>query len=460
MLNTDTPLDITLLSVSDLNREAKALLHNHFNHVAVTGEISNLSRPSSGHVYFTLKDATAQVRCAYFKFQRKQDDLPLENGHAVIVNAKVSLYEPRGDYQLIVTHITQQGVGQLQIAFERQKKQLEKKGLFDSAHKKPLPKLPHCIGIISSKTGAALQDILKVLQRRFPAIPIILYPATVQGEQAADQICQAITTANQNLHCDVLILARGGGSIEDLWSFNETTVAHAIYDSKIPIITGIGHQTDFTIADFVADVRAATPSAAAETATPDQRTYLAHINTQSQRLIQYLNNLLSLRKNELNHLKRRLKHPRQKLMEFAQAIDQIEQRLLRATQSQIAYKGTALSEKNRRLLIATPLKKISIAKVQLKEKLHQLKHHCDIQLTHRQTKLQHLARSLDAISPLKTLQRGYSITKRQSNHEIISSVQNVHTKETILTICQDGVIESEVTATKQQDSITKNLEKT
>src|SRR3990167_8481765 len=291
-----------IYSVSKLNAESAVLLSTHFGFIYVTGEISNLSRPSSGHLYFSLKDDQAQIRCALFRFQHQKMDFALENGQEIIVQAKVSLYEPKGDYQLIVSSIQLAGAGKLQIAFEQLKKELEKAGLFDEKHKKPLPLFPKQIGVITSPTAAALQDILKVLKKRFPSMPVIVYPTQVQGNLAAAQIAAAIQQANQHNVCDVLILARGGGSIEDLWSFNEKIVAQAIFDSVIPIVTGIGHQTDFTIADFVADVRAPTPSAAAEMVSPDRDELLLQISHQQQRLFHLMRTSIQFHQHHLLQL--------------------------------------------------------------------------------------------------------------------------------------------------------------
>ena len=256
-----------IYTVSQLNRETGQLLSRHFLSIRVEGEISNLSTPASGHVYFSLKDANAQVRCAMFKNQRRRGGFKPENGKQVIVTAEVSLYEPRGDYQLIVEHIEEAGDGALRRAFDALKLKLSAEGLFDAANKQSLPALPKAIGVITSPSGAAIRDILTVLQRRFPAIPVIIYPTAVQGTNAQHEIAGAIAIANKSWQCDVLILARGGGSLEDLWAFNEEKVARAIATSSIPIISGIGHETDFTIADFAADLRAPTPSAAAEHAS-------------------------------------------------------------------------------------------------------------------------------------------------------------------------------------------------
>lgn len=387
-----------IYTVSALNAEASSLLTSHFGAIWVSGEISNLSRPSSGHLYFSLKDSGAQIRCALFRFQHQKVDFTLENGQQVIVRAQTGLYEPRGDFQLIVTSVQLAGSGKLQLAFEQLKKDLEKAGLFDDMHKKPLPLFPKQIGIITSTTAAALQDILKVLKRRAPQIPIIIYPTMVQGDNASSQMVDAIRDANTRAECDVLMLARGGGSIEDLWPFNEKNVAHAIFESNIPIVTGIGHQTDFTIADFVADFRAPTPSAAAECVSPNRDEYLNLLSQQLLRLRNIMFTQLKSHQNHLTHLQKRLQHPGEKLRIQAQQLDQLENQLLRAMR---------------------------------------------FYLNQKHEKIAHCAQLLETLSPLKILQRGFSITRKKSG-ALITFCNEVTTGEIIVTRVSDGEIESKV----------------
>lgn len=387
----------TIYSVSALNRETNALLESHFRIIWVQGEISNLSRPSSGHAYFSLKDAHSQIRCALFRLQQKQIPFPLENGQEIIIEAQVSLYEPRGDFQLIVLNVQLAGNGKLQLAFEKLKKELLEAGLFDERYKKPLPKIPKKIGIITSQTGAALQDILKVLNKRFPSIPIFIYPTTVQGETAASQICDAITLANHHNICDVLILARGGGSIEDLWPFNEKMVAKSIFNSTIPIVTGIGHQTDFTIADFVADFRAPTPSAAAESATPDAQEFLNFLTHQLQRLQKNMLSIYNHCQINLMHLTKRLQHPGQKCRERAQQLDQFENNLYRIMQFYI---------------------------------------------TSNRAKISDATTTLNALNPLNVLQRGFSMTREKLSQKILTNRSDVKVGDTIITLLKEGEIES------------------
>jgi exodeoxyribonuclease VII large subunit len=336
MMKTDNP---TILSVSQLNRATSQLLAEHFMMVTVEGELSNLAAPASGHLYFTLKDANAQVRCAMFRNQQRRLNFKPENGKQVIVKAQVSLYEPRGDYQLIIEDLQAAGDGRLRQVYDNLKLKLSKEGLFDTAHKKALPVLPNAIGVITSATGAALHDILTVLKRRFAAIPVFIYPVTVQGEQAKYDISRAIALANERRDCDVLIVGRGGGSLEDLWAFNEEIVARAIFASDIPIISAVGHETDVTIADFVADFRAPTPSAAAEQASPDVAQWLSRFVQLESRLQQPIQRRLNQYQQSLDWLSKRLEQ------QSMQQLKQLKQRL--ATASQTLHAVSPLATLNR-----------------------------------------------------------------------------------------------------------------
>ena len=383
-----------ILTISQLNSEAKQLLEENFQYSWVIGEISNLSQPSSGHIYFTLKDNNAQVRCALFRMSRRWVNFTPENGQQVLVSAKVSLYEARGDFQLIASRMQLAGDGALQIAFEKLKIKLEQEGLFLEEHKKEIPKQPRCVGVITSSSGAALRDILHVLKRRFSKLPVIIYPSMVQGEQATATLIDAINTANNRNECDVLILARGGGSLEDLWCFNEEALARSIFESEIPVVTGIGHETDFTIADFVADIRCPTPSAAAEYISPDINEWRNYLNTISSSLIDSIKQQINISSLTLRHLQKRLRHPGDILREQSQHLDQLEQSLL-----------------------------LSFNNLIIKKKM----------------KFESLCRMLDAVSPLQTLSRGYSILKDENN-SIINSTKDVKTGQNIKAIVSDGQI--------------------
>jgi exodeoxyribonuclease VII large subunit len=344
-------------SVTRLNREAKALLESGLPALWVEGELSNLSRPASGHWYFTLKDAGAQVRCAMFRGSNLRVRVAPRDGLQVLVRARVSLYEARGDYQLIVEHLEEAGEGALRRRFEELKARLAAEGLFDAARKRPLPRLPRRIGVVTSPSGAALRDILHVLARRFPAVPVLVYPVPVQGATAAGEIAVAIRAASAAREVELLIVARGGGSLEDLWAFNEEAVARAIRDSAIPVVTGIGHEIDFTIADFAADVRAPTPSGAAELAVPDRGEWLRALATGTNRLATAWRRWSGRSREQLGWLARRLErlHPRARLAAQAQRLDELEARLGRAARQRLDRERLRLGAATRTLHAVSPL---------------------------------------------------------------------------------------------------------
>ncbi len=381
-----------ILSVSELNQISKSILENSLGSQLITGEISNLATPSSGHRYFSLKDNKAQVRCALFKRNYQKPHIEIKNGQQVIVQANVSLYAARGDYQLIVNEVTDSGAGILQLQFEKLKKKLLSEGLFDTKHKAPLPHQANTIGIITSSSGAALQDILKVLKRRFPAIHIIIYPTLVQGKTASKDLIKAIQTANQRNESDLLVLSRGGGSIEDLCCFNDEALAHAIFNSALPIVTGIGHEIDTTIADLVADYRAATPSAAAECVSPDKATYLHTLLALQNNLQNRFLQLINIKNYELQNLSSALQHPKEKIRENIQTLDQIESQL----------------------------------KQQIVSTLHL-----------EQENMRFCATQLNTLNPLNTLKRGYAIVY-DNNNNAISSINKIKQKQQIKIKLQDG----------------------
>ena len=395
MVSTDKPI----FTVSGLNQAVRSHIETAFPFVWVEGELSNVACPASGHMYFSIKDHQAQVRCAMFRMRVRHLPFPPEEGMQVLVQGRVSLYEARGDYQLIVESMEERGDGALQRAFEALKKRLAAEGLFDQAHKQPLPALPRCIGVITSSTGAALRDILSVLARRFIAIPVIIYPTAVQGAEASKQIVAALEIANARQECDVLLLARGGGSIEDLWPFNEEIVARAIYESRIPIVSGVGHEVDFTIADFVADVRAPTPSVAAETVSPDATEWLHRLQHTHKRLIQGMGQLLKHWHTQLGHLRQRLRHPKHRLEAYAQQCDYLEQNLERAM------------------------------------------HHI---LERKSSELAHHSGTLNAISPLATLGRGYAIVSDSQSGTILTSAKDTQKGQRIHAQLAEGVLHCEV----------------
>lgn len=390
-----------VFTVHQLNQAARLLMEGSFQLIWVKGELSNVALPRSGHIYFTLKDQHAQIRCAMFKGSNRRLNFTPTDGMAVLLRASVSIYEERGDYQLIVSHMEEAGLGQLQQAFEALKVKLEKEGLFDADHKKPFPRFPSRIGVITSHTGAAIKDILSVISRRYPIVEVTIYHTQVQGKDAAGDIIKALEWANQRQKDDVLILARGGGSLEDLWCFNEESVARCIYASKIPIISGIGHEVDFTIADFVADLRAPTPSAAAETITPNSieviqlfEQYNKHLTTAISRLLQYF-------KQKVDLLDKQLIHPGQRLSQTKLHCEQLQQRLVQAMQT----------------------------------KLQILQH-----------KFVDISGQLHLVSPLSTLQRGYAIVTSKDTQEIIKDANVLKVGEKVETRLGKGKFVSIVEA--------------
>ncbi|MEQ1560701.1 MAG: exodeoxyribonuclease VII large subunit [Methyloglobulus sp.] len=434
-----------IYSVSQLNRETARLLGEHFVSIRVEGEMSNLSIPASGHCYFTLKDANAQVRCAMFRSQQRRSFVP-ENGKQIIVKAQVSLYEPRGDYQLIVESIEAAGEGALRRAFDELTQKLAAEGLFSLEHKKTLPTLPKTIGVITSPSGAAIRDILTILRRRFAAVPVIIYPVAVQGENAKYEVAKAIATANTLKQCDVLIVARGGGSLEDLWTFNEEMVARAIFASRIPVISGIGHETDVTIADFVADLRAATPSAAAEHATPDQQQWLNKFNDLELRLQQHLLRLQRQQQQKLDWLTGRLQqqHPNQKLNHNRQRLDNLEIRLNKAIQLRLGHQQRIVETHTARIWQSSPLAAIRRYQQQQAYLYERLNTANNNRLKQLNLRLLNASQTLHAVSPLATLGRGYAIVTDPVSGKIISSTGQLKIGDKITTRLAKGQFSSRV----------------
>ena len=445
MFNTSI-LEKKIYTVSQLNRETKNLLSEHFSYIQVEGEISNLSRPSSGHIYFSLKDKKAQIRCAMFKSQQQRLGFKPENGKQIIISAQVSLYEARGDYQLIVDKMKEAGEGALQIAFEQLKNKLQTEGLFDPDLKQSPPEIPTQIGVITSPSGAAIHDVLSVLKRRFPAIPILIYPAAVQGNLAKSEIVTALETANKQKQVDVIILARGGGSIEDLWAFNEECVARAIVKSKIPIISGIGHDVDFTIADFVSDLRAPTPSVAAENAVPNQTTWLSTFQSLENQLKKAIQLKILNSQQSTNWINKRLQqqHPGQKLQRHAQTLGHLDARLTRAIDDKIKQNKHLVTNQVTIFQQHNPSSKIARYKEQQHYLYTRLSNAIQHQLEKLQSKHLSLVQTLHAVSPLATLERGYAIVTEPESSSVISSTKKLSINDKIKTRFIDGELISQV----------------
>ena len=441
-----------IYSVSQLNQSVRLMLENQLGAVWLTGEISNFSQPVSGHWYLSLKDENAQVRCAMFRMKNLRVSFRPTNGMLVLVRANVSLYEPRGDYQLIIESMHLAGEGLLMQQFEALKLKLAAEGLFAQHLKKNLPHFSKAVGIITSKTGAALQDILHILQRRDPSLKIIIYPTAVQGKDAATEIAQMIELANQRQEVDVLIVGRGGGSLEDLWCFNEEMVARAIFHSHLPVISAVGHETDVTIADFVADVRAPTPSAAAELVSRNQTELLQQLQYRRQRLEIALDRLFAEKQQKLRHLSLRLhnQHPQAQLRIQQQLITQLSHRLqqsLRHRWQKTAENLTALSMRLYKNPLPLRLQQYEQQLAQLKVRLNS---HMNLTLSLQQKQLAHLCGKLDSLSPLRVLARGYSITQNQQNFTI-RSMKDVNVGEQIKTRLPDGDIISQVIRLEEKE---------
>lgn len=394
------PKDVKIYSVAEITRHIKFLIEESFPSLVVRGEVSNLSLHSSGHVYFTLKDELAQIKCVIWRSQAERMGVALEDGMKILVRGKLSLYEKGGYYQITVSGLQPEGIGELQLAFERLKKKLFAEGLFSEEHKKPIPEYPETVGIVSSPTGAAIRDIVSVIRRRMPTVQIILAPVKVQGEGAANEIAQAIEDFDRYGQADVLIIGRGGGSLEDLWAFNEEKVARAIYGCSTPTISAVGHEIDFTIADFVADVRAATPSAAAELAVPDKEEVLQQLANIRYTLAQNCENMIDRYRDQLKYFEERyaFRRPENIIEQFRQQTDEFERRIIRQTQHRIVSTNQTLD---------------------------------------------HLEKQLSTLNPKNTLKRGYTITRQNNN--VVQRASKLKEREPAVIEFYDGTAEAEIT---------------
>jgi exodeoxyribonuclease VII large subunit len=398
-------------TVSELTAKIRDLLAKNFTGIAVQGEISNCREAQSGHIYFTLKDDRAQVRCVFFKQQQRGIKFRPEDGLQMAVRGSISVYEPRGEYQIYVESLEPIGLGALQLAFEQLKKRLEAEGLFDAARKKPLPLLPSRIGLITSPKGAAVRDVVRILTRRFPNVHLTVYPVRVQGEGSAEEIVKALKFFNAKKMVDVLILARGGGSLEDLWSFNEEIVARAIFASEIPVISGVGHEMDFTIADFVADVRASTPSAAAELVVQTRREFDKHIADLRETisgLIRYRLLELSRRVHELS-ARRGFRRPLDLLRQQRQRADEMTSRLALGLRARLNDSRKRFTAAHLRIVSFDFRVKISAFRLRLEKRSAELGFRAERLLRSKRDRWQRLSLQLQERGPLKVLERGYAI---------------------------------------------------
>ncbi|HEM6744149.1 TPA: exodeoxyribonuclease VII large subunit [Citrobacter farmeri] len=446
MLSSQTS---AIFTVSRLNQTVRLLLEQEMGQVWISGEISNFSQPSSGHWYFTLKDDTAQVRCAMFRNSNRRVTFRPQHGQQVLVRANITLYEPRGDYQIIVESMQPAGEGLLQQKYEQLKAKLQAEGLFDQQHKQALPSPAHCVGVITSKTGAALHDILHVLKRRDPSLPVIIYPTAVQGDDAPGQIVRAIELANARQECDVLIVGRGGGSLEDLWSFNDERVARAIFASMIPVVSAVGHETDVTIADFIADLRAPTPSAAAEMVSRNQQELLRQILSAQQRLGMAMDYFLANRSRRFTQIYHRLQqqHPQLRLARQQTALERLHQRMNVAIDGQLKRTSQHQARLLQRLNQQSPQPRIYRAQTRIQQLEYRLAENVRSRLSTTRERFGNAVTHLEAVSPLSTLARGYSVSTA-TDGKVLKKVKQVKTGDVMTTRLEDGWVESQVTDIK------------
>ena len=419
--------EIKIISVTELNKLAKSLLENGIPKLWIEGEISNLAKPASGHIYFSLKDETSQIRCAWFKQRQSINANDISNGMKMLALGKISLYQPRGEYQFIIEKMETAGEGDLKRKYEELKQKLFNEGLFDRERKLEIPKLPKKIGVITSPSGAAIRDVLSILKRRFPLLPIVIFPITVQGDNAAPDIENALKNANLRADCDVLILTRGGGSLEDLWAFNEEIVARAIHVSKIPIISAIGHETDTTIADFVSDVRAPTPSGAAEIVTPDQNELLKLLKTLFGRIEHETNQYINSKSQSMDWLSKRLSQssPIMTVRKQIEISGNLRKLLFSSIGRNLSLHSKAVDSLKFRLNSSSPKLEIQKAISHLSEMQLKITTSTNSSVTKINSQLTALGKTLDSLSPLKTLDRGYAVARDSKTKKIISNSEKV-----------------------------------
>ncbi len=436
-----------IFNVSELNNRCKQILENEFTTIWLEGEISNFAAPASGHWYFSLKDQKAQIRCAMFRFKNQSCKFIPEEGMSILVRAKVSLFEPRGEFQLNIEYLEVAGTGALLRQYEKLKNKLQKEGLFDAAVKQPICYYNKRIGVITSASGAAIHDVISVIRRRYPLQELIIYPCLVQGDQAAEQIIQQLNIANMRKEVDLLLMVRGGGSLEDLWCYNDEALARAIFTSELPIVTGIGHEVDFTIADFVADLRAPTPSAAAEKTTQDQREILQNIEALEAWQIQFIQNKLQIHNQQLDWLIRGLQSPEAIIYSRQQQLRLLKHRMKTAIESKrLSLKERfqslrlKLSQTDPNIKIQTAEQKRELFKQRLLQNMHN-------NLAEKQSQFRELFIKLDSLSPLSILGRGYSMTTDSSNN-LVTNADEVSVGEILVNKLKAGEVISKVTKIK------------
>jgi len=434
-----------ILSVSELTAQIKSLLEDSFAFIWINGEISNFRVPVSGHFYFSLKDATAQINAVMFRGQNTHLKFEPEDGMQINGIGRVSLYEPRGTYQIILEYMEPSGIGALQVAFEQLKQKLADEGLFDDQHKKPIPFLPNKISVITSPTGSVIHDIIRVLNRRFSTTSLEIIPAKVQGLEAEQELINAIDLLNQRNRADVAILARGGGSLEDLQAFNTEGLARKIFASKIPIISAVGHETDFTLADFVADLRAPTPSAAAEMAVPLKQDLMRQTANLQAKLVNGFSNYLRFHRTYLREFSKRLIDPRKRIQDLRLKTDDLTDRLIRAGAQEWKHHRERLHWRWSKLLTVSPAFRLPYIKNKLQILDHNLLSSLNIYIDKKRTAIRESTSKLTALSPLNILKRGYSITRLSATDQVIRNAGDAQPGDRLQILLGTGSLAAETT---------------
>lgn len=441
--------DRLILTVSELTRHIKDCLEPVYQNIWVAGEISNLRIPGSGHVYFTLKDEASQLRSVMFRQQAGHLRFTPEDGLKVICRGRINVYEPRGEYQLLADLMEPKGIGELQLAFEQLKARLQQEGLFDPAHKRPLPFLPSRIALITSPTGAAVRDMVQIISRRFPNIRITVVPVKVQGDEAPDEIAAALRLANELDLADALIVARGGGSIEDLWAFNTEKVARAIYASRIPVISAVGHEIDYTIADFVADLRAPTPSAAAELVVKEKGMLVQFLLQLGRRLGHTMHQQIERHRSSMAHCHSHLRYPARKIADCRLRLDDLHMSLVRLLPRLLRQNEIAVRNMHQLLLSRAPVHVMINFKTRTEYLGRNLAHLARALCAARKARLQSLVAQLDAFSPLQVMARGYSITRSMPSMEVVRDAAQIRPGDDVNVRLSKGSLDCRVTKVRQ-----------
>lgn len=440
-----------VLKVSELTSRLKTLIEGEFAHVWISGEISNLSRPASGHLYLTLKDQSSQIKAVMFKNQQKYLEFPLEDGQEVLAKGRISVYEPRGEYQIVIDYMELHGEGALRLAFEKLKARLAKEGLFDDEHKKPIPFLPQKVAVVTSPSGAAIRDFIQVARSNFPNTEIYIYPVRVQGKGSELEIARAVYDINTWNGADVIVLTRGGGSLEDLWAFNEEVVARAVFDSAIPVVSAVGHQIDFSISDFVADLRAPTPTAAAGLIFPEKEALQSFVAGLVQRMILTLEKNMKLARAELDHNLTRLGRPGRILENRRFFLDELLAGLETITRDIVITKQRRLREIDSGLRIANPRLKTALSIARLRELYGALQKNAGINISSQRRRLEMSLFRLHDLSPKQILKRGYSVVQKLPDREIIKSSSSVSAGQRVNVLLSEGSLEARVEEVKEDD---------